>query len=88
MVLSEKRTKNLMERIKAQNQRGYTIDRKAPRKQRTKFVLPMNALSLRTAKGKRKTCVTCERKTTATTKQNRKRSRSNWSETITTRKKS
>ena len=46
MGLSEKRTKNLMERIKAQSQRGYTIDRKAPRKQRTKFVLPMNAPSL------------------------------------------
>ena len=29
MALSEKRTKNLMERIKAQSQRGYTIDRKA-----------------------------------------------------------
>ena len=40
MVLSFKCTKNLMERIEARNQRGYTLDRKAPRKQRT---LPMNA---------------------------------------------
>ena len=39
MVLSFKCTKNLIERIKAQNQRGYKIDRKTPRR---KHVLPVN----------------------------------------------
>ena len=46
MVLSFKCTKKLVERVKAQNQRGYMLERKAPRKQRTKLVLPMNAPSL------------------------------------------
>ena len=46
MVLSFKCTKQLVERVKAQNQRGYMLERKAPRKQRTKLTLPMNAPAL------------------------------------------
>ena len=53
MVLSLKRTKNLMERIEAQNQRGYKIDRKPPSKSRTKFVLPINAPSLKPQQNKK-----------------------------------
>ena len=40
MVLSFKCTKNLIERIEAQNKKGYTIDRKTPR--RKPVVLPVN----------------------------------------------
>ena len=40
MVLSLRCTKNLIERIEAQNQRGYNIDRKPPTNQ--KPVLPVN----------------------------------------------
>ena len=40
MVLSLKCTKNLIERIEAQNKKGYTIDRKTPR--RKPVVLPVN----------------------------------------------
>ena len=40
MVQSFRCTKQLVERIKAENRRGYMLERKAPRKQRT---LPMNA---------------------------------------------
>ena len=53
MVLSFKCTKNLMERIEAQNQRGYKIDRKPPSKSRTKFVLPINAPSLKPQQNKK-----------------------------------
>ena len=42
MVQSFRCTKQLVERIKAENRRGYMLERKAPRKQRT---LPMNAAS-------------------------------------------
>ena len=42
MVQSFRCTKKLVERIKAENRRGYMLERKAPRKQRT---LPMNAAS-------------------------------------------
>ena len=42
MGLSYQCTKKLVERVKAQNQRGYMLERKAPRKQRT---LPMKAAS-------------------------------------------
>ena len=42
MVRSFRCTKQLVERIKAENRRGYMLERKAPRKQRT---LPLNAAS-------------------------------------------
>ena len=43
MGLSYKATKQLVERVKAQNQRGYMLERKAPVKKRVKLVLPTTA---------------------------------------------